>query len=219
MSRLPHYFRSARTIVMPSFWCLTTAVLINDKALEVVSVNGPSMHPSLSPTYHETGDRDYLLLRKWDPTRNLKRGDVVSFYTPHKPDTLGIKRVVGVEGDWVELDSRRRPENEGVGGGVDKAEVWDLMGQMHNQRGTGSDSNSKRRVMVPPGHVWVEGDNWRMSKDSNAYGPISKSLINGKAVCVVLPFNRFGTKPWESFKGKTKVKQSQAARTIAWDDL
>ncbi|KAF1345073.1 peptidase S24/S26A/S26B/S26C, partial [Delphinella strobiligena] len=135
---------------------------INDKLFEVVSVNGPSMNPSLSPTYHETGERDYLLLRKWNPTGNLKRGDVISLYTPHKPEVLGIKRVIGVEGDWV----------------------WHLMGDMHDR------DSSKRRIMVPQGHVWVEGDNWRKSRDSNWYGPISKSLINGKAVCIILPFTR-----------------------------
>lgn len=217
MSRILPYARTLRRAIMPSFWCLTAAICINDKAVEIVSVNGPSMNPSLSPTYHETGDRDYLLLQKWDPSGNVKRGDVVSFYTPHKPDTLGIKRIVGVEGDWVELDPRRRPDNEGVGGGVGKGEVWDLMGEMHDQRNLGS--KQKRRVMVPQGHVWVEGDNWRKSRDSNWYGPISKSLINGKAICVVLPFNRFGAKPWEHFKAKTKVKQGDHVKMITWEDL
>lgn len=28
-------------------------------------------------------------------------------------------------------------------------------------------------VLVPWGHVWVEGDNWRDSLDSNDYGPVS----------------------------------------------
>lgn len=210
---MSRYLRTLGTAVMPSFWCLTAAICINDKLFEVVSVNGPSMNPSLSPTYHETGERDYLLLRKWNPTGNLKRGDVISFYTPHKPEVLGIKRVIGVEGDWVELDTRRRPENEGIGGGVGKSEVWHLMGDMHDR------DSSKRRIMVPQGHVWVEGDNWRKSRDSNWYGPISKSLINGKAVCIILPFTRFWERPWEDFKGKTKVKQSQQVRIAAWDDL
>ena len=32
--------------------------------------------------------------------------------------------------------------------------------------------------------VWIEGDNWRKSLDSNDFGPISKGLIQGKAVKV-----------------------------------
>jgi len=63
----------------------------------------------------------------------------------------------------------------------------------------------KGRAVVPEGHVWVEGDNWRESRDSNWYGPISKSLILGKAKAVVLPVERFGMKPWEQYKSRTKV--------------
>jgi inner membrane protease subunit 2 len=37
-------------------------------------------------------------------------------------------------------------------------------------------------VVVPYGHVWVEGDNWRESWDSRHYGPISKGLVVAKAV-------------------------------------
>lgn len=180
-------------------------------------MNGPSMSPTLSPTYHETGNRDYLLMAKWNPTGNLKRGDVISFSIPHKPDGLGIKRVVGLSGDWVELDPKRRPDNDGIGGGVGKGLVWDLMGEMHDYHQP--ESQKKKRVRVPYGHVWVEGDNWRLSRDSNYYGPISKSLINGKAICVVLPFSRWWSRPWEKYKIKTKVKEGEPFIPLAWEDL
>lgn len=29
-----------------------------------------------------------------------------------------------------------------------------------------------RRVLVPEGHCWVEGDNTRLSRDSNLFGPV-----------------------------------------------
>lgn len=29
-----------------------------------------------------------------------------------------------------------------------------------------------RRVLVPGGHCWVEGDNTRLSRDSNLFGPV-----------------------------------------------
>lgn len=206
------YLRYGSKLIAPTLFCLATSITLNDKCVEVVSVNGPSMAPTLSPTYHETGQRDYLLLSKWNPTRDLKRGDVVSFYAPHKPDTLGIKRVVGIEGDLIELDVRRKPDSGGIGGGVGNGESWEVMGATHDHVG-------KRMVRVPPGHVWVEGDNWRRSRDSNWYGPISKSLINGKAVCIVLPWKRFGEKPWEKFKAKTKVTQGQQVWRLGWEDL
>ncbi|KAF1827447.1 LexA/Signal peptidase [Dissoconium aciculare CBS 342.82] len=65
------------------------------------------------------------------------------------------------------------------------------------------------RVRVPPGHVWVEGDNWRETLDSNVYGAISKGLISGRAMFVAWPWLRAGKKPWNEWENgtgrKTKV--------------
>lgn len=99
-----------------------------------------------------------------------------------------VKRVVGLEGDLVELDVRRRPgfgKEGGEGSGRNGKVVgqiveegleernWDLMGEMGmREEGTG-----KRCYRVPWGHVWVEGDNWRKSRDSNYYGPVSPPLL------------------------------------------
>lgn len=84
------------------------------------------------------------------------------FNLPHKPEGLGIKRVVALEGDWVTLDWKRRTDatdTEGM--------VWEAVGEA-KEFGVG-----RRRWRVPLGHVWVEGDNVGMSKDSNDYGPVS----------------------------------------------
>lgn len=48
---------------------------------------------------------------------------------------------------------------------------------------------------------------------------ISKSLIMGKAMSVVYPFGRFGSKPWEGFQVKTKVKKAQNYVPIGWENL
>jgi hypothetical protein len=36
-------------------------------------------------------------------------------------------------------------------------------------------------IQVPPGHMWVEGDNVSASVDSREYGPIPMNLITGFA--------------------------------------
>ncbi|XP_047003667.1 mitochondrial inner membrane protease subunit 1-like isoform X4 [Schistocerca americana] len=41
--------------------------------------------------------------------------------------------------------------------------------------------------VVPPGHVWLEGDNRNNSTDSRNYGPVPYGLIRGRAVCKVWP--------------------------------
>ncbi|XP_053984801.1 mitochondrial inner membrane protease subunit 1 [Hylaeus anthracinus] len=42
-------------------------------------------------------------------------------------------------------------------------------------------------VIVPNGHVWLEGDNRNNSTDSRVYGPVPQGLLQGRALCKVLP--------------------------------
>jgi len=202
-------------------WTVGIIVAVNDNLVEVTSIDGPSMSPTLSAQYHETGKADYVVWRKWDPARNLRRGDLVSFLAPHKPDKLVAKRVVGLEGDTVLLDERRKPEGEGLVG-EKLSRDWDIMGHWDWQSAARmkekGETGSAPAVHVPWRHVWVEGDNWRRSEDSNTYGPISKSLIIGKGVCVFSPFRKFGTKPWEGVQGDTVVKHGRASVPEEWRD-
>ncbi|CAN3373440.1 hypothetical protein DIURU_000369 [Diutina rugosa] len=50
----------------------------------------------------------------------------------------------------------------------------------------------KQKAGVPRNHVWVEGDNYFHSIDSNTFGPISLGLVTGKVVAVVWPPSRWG---------------------------
>ena len=168
-------------------------IFINDNVVEVTNINGASMAPTLSPTYKETGRRDFVLFDKRFSASSLRRGDVVHFMAPHKPEGLAVKRVVGLAGDTVVLDRRRRPAAK-TGPEPASARAWDAW---------------RGRATVPQGHVWVEGDNHRDSLDSNDYGPISKSLIVGRAVVVVTPLDRFWTKPWTEFCSRTKVIENE----------
>lgn len=189
--------RTAGTMATAAFWLLATVVFLNDNVAEVNPITGTSMAPSISPQHHETGAKDYLAVSKFQPAAALHRGDVVTFDTPHNPHGNAVKRVIGLEGDTVYLNPRRRPHDEVA------ARAWDQW---------------QGRVLVPYGHVWVEGDNWRASKDSNHYGPISKSLITGKALWVVWPYARFRTKPWEGFKVRTRVLPGRMEVPAAWRD-
>ncbi|KAL4437942.1 hypothetical protein ABPG74_001113 [Tetrahymena malaccensis] len=44
------------------------------------------------------------------------------------------------------------------------------------------------RIMVPPNHVWIEGDNKDNSFDSRDHGPLPEYLIKGKVLVQLYPF-------------------------------
>lgn len=50
----------------------------------------------------------------------------------------------------------------------------------------------QRLVVVPRGHVWVEGDNHLQSRDSNLYGPVPMGLLTGKMTYIIWPPHRVG---------------------------
>ena len=49
-----------------------------------------------------------------------------------------------------------------------------------------------RRVRVPPGSVWLQGDNARNSTDSRDYGPVPEEMLLGRAMVRVWPLTAFG---------------------------
>ncbi|TGJ78648.1 hypothetical protein E0Z10_g10115 [Xylaria hypoxylon] len=62
-----------------------------------------------------------------------------------------------------------------------------------------------RTVIIPPGHLWVEGDGGeRDSLDSNNYGPIATGLIIGKVTHLLWPLHRAGRVRWWEYADKIR---------------
>lgn len=148
------------------------------------------MAPTLSPYAHETGAKDSIIIRRdiRRDGRGIRRGDVVTFWKPHKPEEISVKRVIAVAGDVVypwrgyALDPAI-VLGDRVGGG------WDGLGERDEDAVRGGVEVGK--VVVPEGHVWVEGDNWRASYDSLDFGPVSLGLVDGRAVGIWREWWRF----------------------------
>lgn len=49
---------------------------------------------------------------------------------------------------------------------------------------------------VPPGHIWLEGDNLIVSRDSREYGPVPLALVRGRAVLQVIAWRAGWTDGW-----------------------
>ncbi|MBB5364706.1 signal peptidase I [Deinococcus humi] len=144
-------------------------------------VDGDSMNDTL-----HTGD--LLLLLKYPrwlraahlPTSYPRRGDLLIFKAPadspysyetvwgvrHRP--YNVKRAVALEGDTVAIQEGRVVLN-----GKPLAESYASDGFSRDQPA----------LTVPPGKVWVLGDNRRLgaSLDSRVYGPVDLRDVAGPA--------------------------------------
>jgi signal peptidase I len=90
-------------------------------------------------------------------------GDVVVVQHPDREGTV-CKRVLGLPGDFVIKPpaSMRSNRNRGP----------------NYQPGL---------LVIPDGHIWIEGDNSMNSADSRNYGPVPAALIVGRGLCRIWP--------------------------------
>jgi signal peptidase I len=128
---------------------------------------------SMEPTLH---GGDYLLVSRGDSAPH--RGDVVvaSVLDRGVPTEL-VKRVVAVGGDTV----------------VVRGDVAIVNGTPEPQRGQviiPQFAVSEPLIHVPPGSVYLMGDNRANSEDSRYIGPVSDASIEGKVVFIFAPIYR-----------------------------
>jgi signal peptidase I len=123
-----------------------------------------------------------------------KPGDVVVF-TPsqniHTDAPRLVKRLIGVEGDRIEIKNGRVFRN-----GTPLFEPY------VNQ----TPDYTLPPVRVPEGFVFVLGDNRRNSYDSHAWGFLPRRNIIAKAMFCYWPVNRIGMLQWRG-KGGTAMAQ------------
>ncbi len=67
-------------------------------------VVGPAYGPSMLPTFEVLSER-LLISKRYRNGRNLRVGDLVVYKIPVEPEADGIKRVLGLPGDYVLINS------------------------------------------------------------------------------------------------------------------
>ena len=103
-----------------------------------------------------------------------ERGDVIVFHWPIDTNKDLIKRVIGVPGDVIVIDSKTVRVN-----GV-------LLNEPYIMAPVNPAGN---KWVVPPNEYFAMGDNRLVSDDSRDWGFVPKSYIVGKAVFVYWPIN------------------------------
>lgn len=102
------------------------------------------------------------------------RGDVVAF---HHSGRVFIKRVIGLPGDRIRIDS-----------GV-VAVDGTVLSEPYVQD---ADHRSFPQIVVPPQAVYVLGDNRANSEDSRVFGPVGDDALIGRALAVIWPPHALG---------------------------
>jgi len=72
-------FHEAKYYVFSLITWIPAVIFFNGNVGEVTWINGPSMYPYLNTSYNEDLKKDVCWISKWNPTRNLERGMLVSF--------------------------------------------------------------------------------------------------------------------------------------------
>jgi len=142
-----------------------------------------------------------------------ERGDLVVFSYSSQPEVNYVKRVVGLPGDRVQIKKGRLLLNEEAlayervkNDEVDNPnpEVFEVFEERHS-RNSGQNVGSKSEqgswrvifqkhdedkdfgpIVVPPGEVFMLGDNRDASDDSRYWGTVQASQILGKVVFIWL---------------------------------
>lgn len=122
------------------------------------------MYPTLS-----TSTKYNILSKRHRLGRHLSVGDLITCKHPHFPHQTIGKRVLGLPGDFVVRDPHMAPT---VGG----------MPVVGRSPAIPAAREQPEMIQVPPGHVWLAGDNLSWSRDSRFYGPVSMGLVVGKIV-------------------------------------
>jgi len=113
--------------------------------------------PSMLPTLREKGD--LVFIDKWSHSVlqiPYQRGDVVICTCPYDTEKTVCKRIRAVAGDDIPKDSI----------------FSDILSSFY--------PNTVNKV--PPGHVWLAGDNASNSNDSRNYGPVPLPLLRGRVI-------------------------------------
>jgi signal peptidase I len=152
-----------------------------------------SMENSLLPGQYVLVDK---LTPRWTP---YSRGDVVVFDPPETWSPGGsvpfIKRVVGVQGDRIELRDGDVFVNDVK---LEEPYVFDDNGvPQQTEPAPGGPSE----WLVPDGALFVMGDHREESADSRSFGSIAVGHVIGRAWLRYWPFDTFGILPEPSYAG------------------
>lgn len=142
-------------------------------------VSGPSMEPTFK-------SGEYIIVDQLSYKLGLPaRGDVVVFKPPINLKTYYIKRIIGLPGETVSIDSGKVQITQ-PGGKTFTLEEPYLVD---------TDTRSMPAITLTSDQYFVLGDNRPVSSDSRIWGPLPKEDIVGTPYISLYPLDTISIRP------------------------
>jgi len=195
--------------IEPIIIAVLIALFIRTFIIQAFKIPSSSMEPTL-----QVGD--YILVSKFIygikipftdiklfPLSKPKRGDIVVFIYPKDRSKDFIKRVIGIEGEKVEILRNKIYVNDRL--------IDDPWGHYDEKSDWLKYYQSKERYgpeMVPKDSIFVLGDNRDNSQDSRFWGYVHVKEVKGKAFIVYFSLD------WSSQNLLNKVRWTRLGKLI-----
>lgn len=153
---------------------IALGIFLRQNVMSLASVKGISMYPTLK-------EDEKLILNRL--AKNFDYEDIVVLHPKFEEDgKMYIKRVIGLEGDTIEIKNGKVFKN-----GKELNEDY-----LQMKVDTEPMIPGESKWQVGKDEMFVLGDNRENSSDSRAFGVIKFSDIRGKANLRILPIENFG---------------------------
>lgn len=137
------------------------------------------------------GVRNPLNQGLWIKGERPKQGDVIVFIYPVDPSKDFIKRVIGTEGDTIEIINKKVYVNGNI--------FPDPPGVQHTDPrilpGSVSPRDNMGPIVIPKNSLFVMGDNRDQSYDSRFWGFVPVKDVRGKALIIYWSWDSEEFKP------------------------
>jgi signal peptidase I len=132
--------------------------------------------------YAPTSDLEHGIV----PVREVRRGDVVVFKFPNEPERDFIKRVIGLPGERIRIESKTVFVDDEP---LDEPYVHFLHSPEIELGYEDPRGDNMPEIVVPDGQYFVMGDNRDNSHDSRFWGTLSGDLLKGRALMIYWSFD------------------------------
>jgi len=185
----------AREYVEAALWALVITLFLRAFVIQAFRIPSASMQDTLLigdflfVNKFEYGPKIPFTHMRLPGIRHPKRRDVIVFQFPQDPSKDFIKRCIGTGAETLEIKDKQVIVN-----GRALVEPYAIHSDPSVKPSGYEPRDNFGPVTIPPGDLFMMGDNRDNSNDSRFWGPLELDLVKGRAMFLYWSWN--GEKNW-----------------------